>query len=308
MPDTNSTMPDTANDDIAQADVQATIAQLWVYPVKSCAGIAMTEAELTPTGLAWDRAWMVVDESGGFVTQRDLPRMALVQPSFKFGQLVLRAPGMLSLHLSLEAAEFPRRVRVWDDEVEAWDMGDVAAQWFSDFLGPDAPQRLQRLRLVRFDPEVRRVCSTKWTGGRESLTQFADGFGVLVTSEASIDSINERLAAAGQPAVDQRRFRPNIVLGRVEAHDEDRFAGWRISAEGGIASLENVKPCVRCPIPNIDPDTAVASPAVTDALQAYRQDARMGGGLTFGMNAIVLGGDGLVLRVGQPVGADWQFD
>lgn len=123
-----------------------------------------------------------------------------------------------------------------------------------------------------------------------------------------MDHLNERLAAAGQPLVDPRRFRPNIVLGRVEAHDEDRIRGWRIAAEGGVAALENVKPCVRCPIPNIDPDTAVASPAVTDALQTYRQDARMGGGLTFGMNAIVLAGDGLVLRVGQPVAADWVFD
>ncbi|MFA7557969.1 MAG: MOSC domain-containing protein, partial [Hydrogenophaga sp.] len=119
---------------VSQADVQATIAQLWIYPVKSCAGMSVTEAELTPTGLAWDRAWMVVDAAGRFVTQRELPRMVLIQPAFRMGQLVLRAPGMLALHLSLEAAEFPRRVKVWNDEVDAWDMGDVAAQWFSDFL------------------------------------------------------------------------------------------------------------------------------------------------------------------------------
>ena len=290
------------------ADLQATIAQLWIYPVKSCAGVPMTEAELTPTGLAWDRAWMVVDDEGEFVTQRELPRMALVQPSFKLGQLVLRAPGMLALHLSLEAAEWPVKVRVWDDVVEAWDMGDVAAQWFSDFLGPDAPADLQRLRLVRFDPEVRRLCSTKWTGGRESVTQFADGFGVLVTSTASIDDLNKRLSAAGQAAVDQRRFRPNIVLGGVEAHDEDRIGAWRIDTGDGQALLENVKPCARCPIPNVDPDTAASSPVVGDALQAYRQDGRVNGAITFGMNAIVLEGDGLILRVGQPVTADWAFD
>jgi len=290
------------------ADLQATIAQLWIYPVKSCAGVAMTEAELTPTGLAWDRAWMVVDDEGEFVTQRELPRMALIQPSFRLGQLVLRAPGMLALHLSLEAAEWPVKVRVWDDVVEAWDMGDVAAQWFSDFLGPDAPADLKRLRLVRFDPEVRRLCSTKWTGGRESVTQFADGFGVLVTSTASIDELNTRLAAAGHTAVDQRRFRPNIVLGGVHAHDEDRIGAWRIDTGDGQALLENVKPCARCPIPNVDPDTAASSPVVGDALQAYRQDARVNGAITFGMNAIVLEGDGLVLRVGQPVTADWAFD
>src|SRR5512145_679190 len=111
------------------ADVQATIDELWIYPVKSCAGVRVTEAELTDTGLLYDRAWMVVDEQGEFVSQRELPRMALVQPAFKMGQLVLRAPGMLALHLRLDAVEGPLKVRVWDDEVEAFDMGDLAAQW-----------------------------------------------------------------------------------------------------------------------------------------------------------------------------------
>lgn len=289
------------------ADLQGTVSQLWIYPVKSCAGLSLPEAELTPTGLAWDRAWMVVDEAGDFVTQRELPRMALIQPAFKLDQLVLRAPGMLALHLSLEGAEFQRRVRVWDDEVLAWDMGDLAAQWFSDFLGPDAPADLRRLRLVRFDPEVKRLCSAKWTGGRESLTQFADGFGVLVSSEASLAELNERLARAGEALVDLRRFRPNIVLAGVEAHDEDRIGAWRVRTPEGVAALENVKPCARCPIPDIDPGTAMSTPAVSDALQAYRADPRLNGAITFGMNAIVLEGDGLVLRVGQAVGADWNF-
>lgn len=287
--------------------LQARIDALWVYPVKSCAGVSLIEAELTPAGLSWDRAWMVVDDQGEFVTQRELPHMALIQPSFRLGQLVLRAPGMLALHLSLEAAEWPVKVRVWDDVVEAWDMGDIAAQWFSDCLGPHAPVDLKRLRLVRFDPEVRRLCSTKWTGGRESVTQFADGFAVLVTSSASIDGLNERLQAGGWTAVDQRRFRPNIVLAGVQAHDEDRIGVWRIDTGSGLAVLENVKPCARCPIPNVDPDTATPSPAVGEALQAYRQDPRLNGALTFGMNAIVTAGDGLILRVGQAVNGDWVF-
>ncbi|WP_374411453.1 MOSC domain-containing protein [Hydrogenophaga sp.] len=290
------------------ADLQARIDQLWVYPVKSCAGVSLDQAALTPTGLEWDRAWMVVDARGDFVTQRELPRMALIQPAFKLDQLVLRAPGMLALHLSLDGVEFARRARVWDDEVEAWDMGDLAAQWFSDFLGPDAPDDLKQLRLVRFDPEVRRLCSMKWTGGRESVTQFADGFGVLVASTASLDELNDRLARAGQAPVDMRRFRPNVVLGGVASADEDRIGAWRVQTEGGVAALENVKPCARCPIPNIDPATAIPSPAVSDALQTYRQDRRLNGAITFGMNAIVVEGDGLVLRTGQAVGANWTFD
>lgn len=284
------------------ADVQATIAQLWVYPVKSCAGISLTEVELTDTGLLYDRAWMVVDADGEFVTQRELPRMALIQTAFKMGQLVLRAPGMLALHLALDAAEGPLKVRVWDDEVQAYDMGDLAAQWFSDFLG-------QPLRLARFDPEVRRVCSLKWTGGREAVTQFADGFSLLVTSTASLDELNTRLGAAGHGPVEMLRFRPNVVLAGVEAHDEDRVGAMRIgTGDGASALIEPVKPCGRCPIPNIDPATATASPEVNDTLQVYRQDPRLNGAITFGMNAIVLEGDGQVLRVGQPVSADWKFD
>ena len=284
------------------ADVQATIAQLWVYPVKSCAGISLTEAELTDTGLLYDRAWMVVDTDGEFVTQRELPRMALIQTAFKMGQLVLRAPGMLALHLALDAAEGPLKVRVWDDEVQAYDMGDLAAQWFSDFLG-------QPLRLARFDPEVRRVCSLKWTGGREAITQFADGFSLLVTSTASLEELNTRLGAAGHAPVGMLRFRPNVVLAGVEAHDEDRVGAMRIgTGDGASALIEPVKPCGRCPIPNIDPATATSSPEVNDTLQVYRQDPRLNGAITFGMNAIVLEGDGQVLRVGQPVSADWKFD
>jgi uncharacterized protein YcbX len=289
------------------ADVHATIAQLWVYPVKSCAGILMQAAELTETGLLYDRAWMVVDSDGHFVTQRERPRMALVQPTFKLDQLVLRAPGMLPLHLALNAVESPLRVRVWDDEVAAFDMGDLAAQWFSDFLGSDAPVALKPLRLVRFDPAVRRLCSLKWTGGREAVTQFADGFGVLVTSSASLDELNARLAQGGQAPVGMERFRPNVVLGGVASHDEDRIGLWQVEAEGGAALFDNVKPCARCPIPNIDPATALSNPVVGDVLQTYRQDRRLNGAVTFGMNAIPLQGDGVLLRVGQRVAADWRF-
>ena len=291
----------------APQDVQATIDQLWVYPVKSCGGIALPEAELTDTGLAFDRTWMVVDSEGEFVTQRELPRMALIQPAFKMGQLVLRAPGMLALHLALDAAETPLRVRVWDDDVAAYDMGDVAAQWFSDFLGPDAPADLKRLRLARFDPAVRRLCSLKWTGGREATTQFADGFGLLVASTSSLAELNQRLVADGHAPVDMLRFRPNIVLAGLEAHDEDRVGPMHIATADGEAVVETVKPCARCPMPNIDPATAATSPEVGDTLQGYRQDARLNGAVTFGMNAIVLQGDGLVLRVGQGVRADWGF-
>jgi len=296
------------------AEVQARIARLFVYPVKSCAGIEVSEALLTETGLDLDRAWMVVDEHGEFVTQREEPRLALVQPQFKRGgtELALRAPGMLALHLRVDAVEQPTRVRVWDDEVPAYDMGDVAAQWFTDFLAlneqglPKAHP--PKYRLVRFDPEYRRLSNLQWTGGVEALNQFNDGYAVLVLGQASLDGLNARLQAQGHAPVDVRRFRPNIVLEGLEAHDEDRVGPLQIETGEGPVLLTPVKPCPRCPIPNIDPVTARSSPEVSDTLQAYRQDARLNGALTFGMNAIVSGGVDTVLRVGQPVRANYRFD
>ena len=282
-------------------DLAGTIARLFIHPIKSCAGIEVREALLTDTGLDLDRAWMVVDPQGVFLTQRDWPRMALVRPELRSSDLVLRAPGMLALHLSLDRVEQPATVRVWDDTVPAWDMGAVAAQWFTDFLGTPC-------RLVRFDPAHRRLSSLKWTGGVEAPNQFADGFPVLVASQASLDGLNERLAAGGHAAVGMERFRPNLVIAGVEAHDEDRIDGLHILADGGEAWLQHVKPCTRCPIPDIDPATAQRGTAVGDTLRGYRQDARMNGGITFGMNAIVREGAGLLLRVGQPVAANLKFD
>lgn len=284
-------------------DLCGSIARLFVHPVKSCAGVEVREALLTPAGLALDRAFMVVDGQGAFLTQRGHARMALVRPEIQAPErMVLQAPGMPALHVSLQAMDGPpARVSVWDDVVPARDMGELAAQWFSDFLG-------LACRLVRFDPAHRRLSSLQWTGGVEVPNQFSDGFPLLVVSQASVDGLNERLAAAGHPAVGVERFRPNIVIDGVEAHDEDRIDALYIGAAEGEVRLQLVKPCVRCPIPDIDPATAESTPAVGDALRRYRQDRRLDGAISFAMNAIVGQGAGKLLRVGQPVAADLRFD
>jgi uncharacterized protein YcbX len=231
----------------ADPDVTATIAALVVYPVKSCAGVPVNEAVLTEAGLDLDRAWMVVDAQGEFVSQRELPRMALIRPQLKTYEIILRAPGMLALHLAIDAVEQPVRVRVWDDEVPAYDMGAVAAQWFSDFLG-------QPLRLVRFDPAHRRLSSLKWTGGIEAPNQFSDGFPVLVTSEASLDDLNGRLQATGHHRVEMDRFRPNLVMslqcGIVGLPNVGKSTLFNALTKAGIAA-ENYPFCT------IEPNTGV---------------------------------------------------
>ncbi|MDL9999686.1 MOSC N-terminal beta barrel domain-containing protein [Variovorax sp. J22P240] len=287
-------------------DLEATIARLFVYPIKSCAGVEVNETLLIETGLEFDRAWMVVDSAGEFVTQRELPRMALIRPLLKHSEMILRAPGMLALHIAFDRVEEPVRVRVWKDEVAAYDMGDIAAQWFSDFLSE--PGQPRQLRLVRFDPEQQRLSSLKWTGGVEAPNQFADGYPLLVASEGSLAELNARLVAAGHGAVGIERFRPNVVLAGIEAHDEDRVDTLHITTAEGEVSLRPVKPCVRCPIPDIDPATGTSSPEVGDMLRTYRSDPRVDGAITFGMNAIVLKGVEHALRVGQPVGANLRFE
>ena len=292
-------------------DLTARIEQLLVYPVKSCAGVTLPEALLTETGLDLDRAWMVVDEQGEFLTQREAPRLALVQPQLKTDHLVLRAPGMLALHIAIDRVEQPLTVRVWDDLVPAYDLGALAGQWISDFLAQpqagEAQPSVGPCRLVRFDPAHRRLSSLKWTGGLEAPNQFSDGYPLLVLSQASLDGLNQRLLAAGQAPVPMARFRPNIVLSGLQAHDEDRLTWLNLATASGPVRLKLVKPCPRCPIPNIDPATALSHPAVGDALQGYRQDARVGGAVTFGMNAIVCEGDGVVLRLGQSFQGELDF-
>lgn len=285
-----------------QADLDCSLSALYVHPIKSCGGIALQHGELVETGLDLDRQWMVVDEHGEMLTQRVLPLMAMIRPTLRDSDIVLRAPGMLALHVRLDTVEAPTRVRVWNDIVKAYDMGALAAQWFSDFLG-------RKLRLVRFDPEEKRLSNPRWAGDIEALNGFADAFPFLVTNQASLDDLNTRLAARGVAPVTMPRFRPNLVLGGLQAYDEDHLHEIEIDSGGEQpVRLRLVKPCVRCTVPNVDPLTAASTPDVCDMLASYRADPRMNGGITFGVNAVVVSGYGQTLRCGQAVRGSWKFD
>ena len=281
-----------------------TLTALQVYPIKSCGGVPLSQGLLVETGLEFDRAWMVVDARGELLTQRELPRMALIQPAFKGDELVLRAPGMLALHLRLDTAETATRVRVWDDIVKAYDMGALAAQWFSDFLGR---RDGELLRLVRFDPEQKRLSDRVWTGDIEAETAFADGYPLLVVNSASLADLNARLAVRGVAAVTMQRFRPNLVFSGWLAFDEDHLDEIVIETAQGPVRLRLVKPCVRCTVPNVDPLSGESGHEPGDTLAGFRADARMKGGITFGMNAVVVQGFEQLLRVGQTASASWKF-
>jgi uncharacterized protein YcbX len=282
------------------SDLDLRLESIHVYPVKSCAGSAPREAVLTETGLDLDRQWLVVDPSGGFVTQRELPRLALVRTSLKSSELVLRAPGMLALHIAIDRVEERTEVEVFGDRLPAYDMGPLCAQWFTDFLG-------RPLRLARFDPEAPRRADRKWTGAVEAANAFQDAFPLLVASATSIDEVNRRLADAGQTPVTLARFRPNLVLGGLDANGEDHVDEIVFAAAEGPVRLKLVKPCVRCAIPDVDPATGSAGHAVGDVLAQYRADPRMGGAITFAMNAIVIEGVDCTLTTGMRGQASYAF-
>ncbi|HEY8607160.1 MAG TPA: MOSC N-terminal beta barrel domain-containing protein [Noviherbaspirillum sp.] len=274
------------------------LTELNLYPVKSCAGIALREAVVTPAGLMveqiYDREWMVVDLSGNFMTQREYPRMALIVPRIKADTLELRAPGMLRLEvpLGLPAPEDERtlEVRVWGETIRAYDCDETTATWFSNFLGTPC-------RLVRFHADAKRTASAEWTGDTEAPTLFSDGFPMLVISQESLDDLNGKLQAQGRQKLPMNRFRPNIVISGAGAFEEDHAEHIRI----GDALLKPVKPCARCGIPSIDQASGEAGADPLDVMQTYRTNARVGGGVAFGMNTILLEGEGQVLRIGQEV-------
>lgn len=168
----------------------------------------------------------------------------------------------------------------------------------------------QTVRLVRFNTNKPRLCSTSWTNGVQAHTQFADGYPILVTTTTAVDELNHKLRDKGFSAVTQQRFRPNLVLAGLAAHDEDWLDVLHIQTDDNQtrAQLKICKPCERCLIPSIDPATAIHQPqTVSDTIQNYRADTRLNGAITFGMNAIVLMGTGCTLRVGQNIVANYTF-
>jgi uncharacterized protein YcbX len=282
----------------------ARIAALNVYPVKSCRGLSLAGARVAVRGLVagigadavWDREWLVIDPGGRFVTQRETPRLALIATSIEGGALKLTAPDRPALEISLAPLHGPTRdVVVWSSVIPARDAGDEAAAWLTSTLGRD-------VRMVRFDPRHQRLCNPEWAGESGAHTAFADGYPLLVIGEASLEDLNDRLGDRDSPALPMNRFRPNIVLSGLDAYDEDHID--TLSADGVVMKL--VKPCARCQITTTDQDSGRVGVEPLQALGAYRMNERVGG-VTFGMNAIVVGGQGRTLSVGTGVEASFAF-
>jgi uncharacterized protein YcbX len=269
----------------------ARIGALYYYPLKSARGLELELAPLTAAGLEHDRRWMAVDATGRFLSQREVPRLAVLRPSLQPHALRIEAPGASPLELPLAAPQARRPVRIWQDRCLALDEGDGPAAWLSAALGAAS-------RLVRFDPAERRLSSSRWTGREQAENRFSDGFPLLLLSRASLQDLNARLTVP----LPVERFRPNLLLEGLRPYDEDRIAELR--AEG--IRLRIVKPCTRCKITTINQDSGTVEgeePLAT--LKGYRYDANLNGVL-FAQNAIVIEGAGRSLRRGQSLEVHWR--
>ncbi len=241
---------------------------LFVYPIKSCRGISVDQWDVDEFGLRYDRRFMLVDQAGEFMTQRDHPRLALVGPAITGKGLQVNAPGMPSLELPLEPKPtVMTQVTVWSYRGKATWTGEPAARWFSEFLGfpcslVHMPAGSRRQTNPAYDP----------TGSRVS---FADAYPLLLISEESLADLNRRLT---QP-LPMNRFRPNLTVSGGGPYAEDR---WRRIQIGNLV-LHVVKPCDRCVITTTDQTTTERGVEPLRTLAAYR---KVDGKVLFGQNAV----------------------
>ncbi|MGM0783361.1 MAG: MOSC domain-containing protein [Pseudomonadota bacterium] len=276
------------------------ISELNIYPVKSLRGIALEQAELGVRGLAFDRHWMVVDDVGRFVTQRQLPAMAQVNVHLTAERLELKHADASTLCIELARDDQPSLTAyVWEDRCRALDEGAEAARWLTDVLGGF---KGSDLRLVRFPPQQQRAVDARYQRGEGAHTAFADGFPFLITNEASLAAVNATLAEKGLDPVPMSRFRPNVVVADAEAFAEN---GWdTLHGAGGYFRLGLRKACQRCKITTVDQrsgEIRVPGEPLRTLVEMSAHFGRPGG--YFGQNATLLEGDGETLRVGESLTA-----
>ncbi|WP_409522358.1 MOSC domain-containing protein [Nitrincola sp. MINF-07-Sa-05] len=282
------------------------VVALTIYPVKSLQGISLNDAQLGVRGLAHDRNWMIVDDEGHFVTQRQIPKMATIRVALSDQSLVLSNPDAddlkgfddLKVPLQLEAS-VQRDVVVWGDQCKALDAGDEASTWLTTVLGEF---KGQKLHLVRFADDTRRNVDPNYLQDEEAHTAFSDGFPFLITTEASLDALNQQLRERGASPVGMERFRPSIVLRDIDGAGQP-FAedGWKqVREQSGAYELGIRKPCQRCKITTVDQQTGqISEPAEPLRTLAAMNTQPTLKGAFFGQNAILSSGEGVRIAVGD---------
>ncbi|MEO0408564.1 MAG: MOSC N-terminal beta barrel domain-containing protein [Cyanobacteria bacterium P01_A01_bin.135] len=263
------------------------LSSLYIYPIKSARGIALSTAQITERGFQHDRRWMLVDRGGKFISQRTCPKLALVTVAIEKGELVVEAPHHGSQRVALQPPSTATRpVEVWGDRCEAVPMADSVNDWFSKVLE-------QPCQLVYMpDHSNRPVDHGKAPApdGSAALPQvsFADAYPFLLISEASLADLNQRLSAP----VPMNRFRPNLVVSGCEAFAEDEWGQIQV----GSVPFQVSKSCSRCTITTVDQATGQRGAEPLKTLSTFRH---WNGKIWFGQNLIQMGAG--TLQIGDPV-------
>jgi uncharacterized protein YcbX len=247
------------------------LSEIWIYPVKSLGGIRLTEAKTEERGLQYDRRWMIIDDNDVFITQRVFTKMALIDVELLPEGLKISyrpEPGNAVIVPYQPISAEPVTVTVWDDVVEGVTVSEEADSWLSNTLN-------QNLRLVMMPESSFRKADPRYAKNEENVS-FADGFPYLVISQASLDDLNSRLA---EP-ISMIRFRPNFVVTGTDAFAEDQWKNVTI----GNLNFEVVKPCARCVLTTINPETAEKGAEPLKTLASYR---RVNNKVLFGQNMVV---------------------
>ena len=249
------------------------LSEIWIYPVKSLAGIRLEKAKVTPRGLEFDRRWMLVDENGVFVTQRKHPELALFHPQIEDGFLQIShndaAKGSIRFPLSSKEGSPLAEVMVWEDAVQAVEVDEAVSAWFSEILGI-------KVRLVYMPEGSLRKVDPDYAVTPDDITSFSDGFPFLLIGQASLDDLNSRL----ENPVSIRRFRPNFVISGGMAYEEESWKEFSI----GNQLFYGVKPCGRCIMTTVDFEKGVF--AGKEPLYTLSQYRKVGNKVLFGQNVI----------------------
>jgi hypothetical protein len=264
--------------------MQPVLSAINIYPVKSLGGIALREAKVETRGLQYDRRWLLVDEEGTFITQREYPRMALCSVRVTREGLEASAPGMKPLLIPFQPEHpAPVTVKIWRSICEAVRLGEFIDAWFSRFLGAT-------LRLVYMTDETRREVNPAYAVHAGDHVSFADGYPFNLLGESSFQDLNGRLATQ----VPINRFRPNFVITGASAFEED---GWR-KIRIGATLFHVVKPCERCQLTTIDQETGERTGQ--EPLRTLAQYRTKNNGVLFGQY-LIAEREGEMIRVGDEI-------
>ncbi len=272
---------------------QCEITEINIYPVKSLAGISCASAMVTEKGFQYDRHWMLINPKGQFVTQRQMPQLALIKTQLESDSLRLshvESGKELSIAFQISADAERREARVWQNQCQVLDEGDVVADWLTTVTQSPFP-----LRLVRMAEDFERNVDQSDKLGSNAVvkTDFADGFPYLITNEESLNKLNQHLSLP----IPMNRFRPNIVVSGLEAFSEHKIKALNNSQ----VEFALQYPCERCIVTTIDQTTAVKHPE-QEPLKTLRRLNPMPNTLNaaaFGENASLGRGEGKIISVGD---------